>query len=590
MNKKNKTLLIFVSLILAAIAIVVFLALDNVNNKGNDEWSNNATLITEIGVGIIVALIILMLTKLNEHKMDAKISSVLNIVEEREKIQKDKEKQIRLSVVSALTEIFSHVLELPAAFKVYENIENKIEKKEQEELIMKWYTYIKHISEEHLDDKNIISIEFFSRAVIEKIKVISNLCKIEPKFGEDNTAKISDYKILADTIWSLIRELNKKTRSKMDPKQPEPKENINGIQMSVSPDRTVYPLNSIIHIQASISPITQNKDILFEIFDTQKKPILSKTIDPSKYDYSESEEDVFQVRFKMEDSEWEVGKRYIVSATHGTSHAEDSFLVDRRTPIIQSDKEVYTSGNGSDMILTVIDLDGDKDGHMVDYVGDYEDAKLIIESSHGKIEGYRLKETGKSTGIFQGLIGILKVRKDGSVVPEISDGRTIDRTQGTGLKDGYIAVASDDTLTISYKKDGRVTRYTVDIMDFGAVVELDKDTYQTADKVHITIVAPDLDIDQDVIGKIGSESDSFINIRTSIDEIKGYNLVETGAGTGMFIGEIQLVRREGMVLSESRGIGPTDGKLFCTGDDSIEVSFNMFGTKIVQKSLIKSLK
>lgn len=44
------------------------------------EWSNNVTLIVEIGVGIVVTLFVLLFTKVSESKMDQKIQTIYSSV------------------------------------------------------------------------------------------------------------------------------------------------------------------------------------------------------------------------------------------------------------------------------------------------------------------------------------------------------------------------------------------------------------------------------------------------------------------------------------------------------------------------------
>ena len=230
------------------------------------------------------------------------------------------------------------------------------------------------------------------------------------------------------------------------------KKPVDDISISASSDRTVYPLDSIIHVRANLSTVVKGEMIIYEIFNSERELLLSQTLDPSTYDDPcLVGSNIFQISFRMKENKWEVGSEYIVRATHSSSYAEDSFLIDQRTPVVQSDKSIYRPG--SDMILTVIDPDADKDSSSVDYVGNRINSLLTIESPYGKIEGYELRETGNSTGIFQGIIGILEIKKDGSISPQNFNEKIIDKIQGSSITDGFIGGSPGDELTVTYKNN-----------------------------------------------------------------------------------------------------------------------------------------
>ena len=112
------------------------------------------------------------------------------------------------------------------------------------------------------------------------------------------------------------------------------------------------------------------------------------------------------------------------------------------------------------MILTVIDPDADKDNQIAEYVGDKKDAKLTIQSSKGQLENFRLRETGDSTGIFQGIIGFIGVNKDGTKKPYELDGNVYAITQGCQVDDGFIEVSEKDELKITYANATKTAKLT----------------------------------------------------------------------------------------------------------------------------------
>lgn len=117
---------------------------------------------------------------------------------------------------------------------------------------------------------------------------------------------------------------------------------------------------------------------------------------------------------------------------------------------------------------------------------------------------------------------------------------------------------------------------------YGATIELDQKVYTWTDKVYITVVAPDYNLDSDLIDKIGDNPDSRIIIETSKGKLDLYKLVETGTDTGIFTGEVVLTgfkRQDAseyekeFVLEKTEGSGPTNGQIASSNDDSITVSF-----------------
>lgn len=360
------------------------------------------------------------------------------------------------------------------------------------------------------------------------------------------------------------------------------------VPIAVSFDRTVYPTASKVYIRANVPEIIVGKPIVFQVYNSKNKLLLTKQIDPQKYEDQElKSHGLFETSFVMEEDEWKAGEKFSVKVIHGSSEAFDETIIDVRNPVVQTDKSVYMIN--SDMIVTVIDPDSDKDSRSAEYVGDRENSKLIIESKYGKIDGYKLRETGDSTAIFQGIIGILGIRKDGSVIERKIDGKTINKIQGTGIADGFIGGPPGEKIKITYKSSSGTASVVVFVSNFGAVVELDQKIYKSTDKVNITIVAPDLVFDFDSITEIGNSPESMIRIQTSKDELLNYKLVETGPGTAIFIGEISLTEslQKSSNKLQATVFGPTDGIIACDNDDFIQVSISCFGNETVGRALIK---
>ena len=159
------------------------------------------------------------------------------------------------------------------------------------------------------------------------------------------------------------------------------------------------------------------------------------------------------------------------------------------------------------------------------------------------------------------------------------------------------------------------------------MITFDKITYTWTDKVYITVLAPDYNLDSDTIDEIGNTVQNPVNISTGNHTLNQYKLTETGPDTGVFVGEVTLtgfkhdvdgykdtgdengydtcphtgdsngVRIEprdlwgsyqcsytsnGMAITV--GLGPTNGFLENTNDDTITVSFKFSKDDILVKS------
>ncbi len=132
--------------------------------------------------------------------------------------------------------------------------------------------------------------------------------------------------------------------------------------------------------------------------------------------------------------------------------------------------------------------------------------------------------------------------------------------------------------------------------DFGATVELDQKVYTWTDKVYITIVAPEHSLNKDKPTSIGQQSDEKITISTSKGEISNYKMIETGKNTGIFTGEICLTGFKGHLtkdygevegITEGEHLGPNDGKLACSNEDYLSVSFTTRYDTVIGSALIR---
>ncbi|PHY03760.1 MAG: hypothetical protein CK526_06480, partial [Thaumarchaeota archaeon] len=265
----------------------------------------------------------------------------------------------------------------------------------------------------------------------------------------------------------------------------------------------------------------------------------------------------------------------------------DSATFDLRNGVIQSDKSVYIIG--SDMILTLIDpdLDLDNDGaqsYTLDLIEWDSDATTTSMGALGVSgaaaafdpEPSSLRETGDSTGIFQVVVE----------VPDTLESNKLDRGEKIDLEYTDYGPAGADYVG-QESEDIKLTVYT---SNFGATVELDQKVYSWTDKVFITVVAPDHNFDSLLIDDIGNSVTDPLKISTRGNQLTNYKLIESGADTGIFIGEVTLKgfafdadgdtstgtsgnEITGTASSLTTGSGPTGGNIAATNNDGLTVSF-----------------
>ena len=104
-----------------------------------------------------------------------------------------------------------------------------------------------------------------------------------------------------------------------------------------------------------------------------------------------------------------------------------------------------------------------------------------------------LLETGADTGIFQVVVGIPEeiVRDD-----KLERGEEITLT--------YVDHGDHPAQTMSETRTRKITT-TIYTSNFGATIELDQRVYTWTDKVYVTVVAPDHNIDSDQVDEIGND-------------------------------------------------------------------------------------
>ncbi|MBP0119952.1 MAG: hypothetical protein ITD33_03735, partial [Nitrosarchaeum sp.] len=277
-------------------------------------------------------------------------------------------------------------------------------------------------------------------------------------------------------------------------------------------------------------------------------------------------------------------------ASGDTNTVTDSATFDLRNGVLQSDKSVYIIG--SDIILTLIEPDFDLDNDQAETYDldliewDSDAATTTLGGKAGAVsydvtqfdaEPSDFRETGDSTGIFQVVIEMPATLTNSNT--GLDRGEEADLQYTDWAPSGSDYVGDED-------QDVNLTIFT---SNFGATVELDQKVYTWTDKVYITIVAPDHNMDSSLIDSIGETTSDAIKVATRAAKINQYKLVETGPDTGIFTGEVILAGflfdadgdsttgTDGndvtTTTASATGSGPTNGLLPTSEDDGLTVSF-----------------
>ena len=260
--------------------------------------------------------------------------------------------------------------------------------------------------------------------------------------------------------------------------------------------------------------------------------------------------------------------------------ATDSATFDLRTGVLSTDKSVYVIG--SDIIMSIIDpdlnLDTDStetyDLDLINWDSDADTVDLDHASTGFDPEPNGLRETGSNTGVFQSVIEF----------PATVNSTAVDRGEKVELE--YTDYAPSGA---SYYNDDTEDIGTVIYSsNFGATIELDQKVYSWAERVFITVTAPDHNMDSALVDEIGNTTDDPMTIATRDTKLSQYKLMETGIDTGIFYGEVTLdgfahdadgdsttgnSSGNDKTCTASSGSGPTGGLLCAQDEDGITVSY-----------------
>ena len=251
----------------------------------------------------------------------------------------------------------------------------------------------------------------------------------------------------------------------------------------------------------------------------------------------------------------------------------DSATVDLRTGTISTDKEVYVIGQDFIVTITDPDLNLDSDStesystSLVEWDSDAASSSLLSISGTYAANPSKFRETGSNTGVFQTVF----------TFPSSISSTDIEQGEEVTLTYRDQGLSGKDEVHDDYN-DIETTIYA---SNFGAIVELDKAIYDWADRVLITVTAPDHNKDSEKEESIGTTS-LPVKVSTRAETMPSgstsYTLRETSEDSGVFFGEFVL---KGFAHSSvitaptsTSTTGNTDGTIKTSGQtDGITVSY-----------------
>lgn len=538
------------------------------------QLGSGVTLVVEVAVGIVIAIIVYGRSRRNDRNVEDAVSQIGRIVQEREAARKDQSDVIMNILTGALDAISKAAAEAgspppraaPRGAASGSGGTRPVP--------------IRDIKEKSVifNELRAVLINFIPPETVHDMLKIGRLCD---GLGGGHGERDADIQMCASikrAADALLQKLDMAAQAEEG--GPEPAAPGDGEGLSIAPDRTAYPIGAVVYVR-TWPGASRGGEVRYTVTESGRVVDESSAAPADHPGGGGAHKGVLDHRIRLEGRRWKAGRTYDVTASLGGSSATARFSIVKRAPIIESDSDVYMAGD--DMIITVIDPDADKDSREVEHVGGGGDSRLVIESDDGKIDGYRLRETGRSTGIFQGIVGILRVRSDGSTASHEFGGRRIDRTQGTGIEDGFIECRQAGNIRVRYTSPSGSATFTVFASNYSARIELDRRAYHCTGRAEVTVIAPDLVPGPGRRGTAGDDAECMLSLSTSLGRLNGYRLKETEEDAGVYQGTVTLTGfadGPGSAAGPaSRGVtggaGPDGGMLACSREDTLKARIAM---------------
>lgn len=561
-RKKDAAWLTAAAIVTAALAVGI--------NAQPDEIGNNTTLAVEIAIGLSVAIIVYYFSSKSDAEIKGILKRITAIAEEQVRLKERQTAKARRELVENLNNISKdtkrglHYADLQTR-RVLPNVD-----KDAIEVVCN--SVRAHI--DGLDRLNTPDYDIFSTSDKRRLHTLKTWS--DKPVGEVDGVKFCI--TIRRIVDGWLKSMDRAKGADLEAEQA-------GTELAISAevDRTVYPIGGTVYVRTRVIPVIAGENILFQAFDQNGNRLWGEEIDPQGTGLNPdlSARGIFEASFQILGPEWKTECRYRITATFRGQTADVEFFVNHHVPVIESDKPAYTLPSA--MIITVVDPDSNKDNRSVESIGDRPDSRIVIETDLGRIDGYRLVESGPGTGIFQGVVEIEAVEL------QKEQGEAAHAASGAGSDDGRIACKKGEEIRIRYTNGEDTAEMAARAENSDAVVEMDQKIYTCTDKVYIAVAAPRFS-EPSRADAVVDKKEISVSVLSSIGKLDNYVLSETGPDTGIFTGEVCLTGFEGMEdyvrasgggrrFGTTGGDGPADGTLACQAKDAVEVVFDAGGSR-----------
>ena len=381
---------------------------------------------------------------------------------------------------------------------------------------------------------------------------------------------------------------------------------IQAVTGTVSIDRNVYPVpaddkNVVVHIEINDPDFNADSDVLDKIPVGQVAVEITAVSSPTPENISA---DVFGDATHLEETTEDSGifsetieipsnvlgdkgpieQSYILSVTYTDnsdatgeeSDVTDSAIFNIGTATLDTDATEYTIKQKA--FVTLVDHDNNYDSDTRETISltaiEWEgSADADLSNSEFDASPPFLRETEANSGIFLTEITIPEFVDDNGD-EEVERGESVTLTYTDNSPAGADRPGLDD----------RSVETGFTISRTGASLTLDKDVYSWRDRVTITVVAPDFNIDPLAVESVGNDGE--VQIRSQIGDAET-TLTETGPNTGIFQGTEDL---GGFEYEVADGVTVQPATMLKVGsEDGISVTFTYDEDErdLIQSALIR---
>ena len=294
----------------------------------------------------------------------------------------------------------------------------------------------------------------------------------------------------------------------------------------IQTDQNIYSYGSNMIITISNPYFIPGESIILEIKNENKKIIYRNSIPVSK-----DAKSIYQKIIRIEGKDWSIpGSRYKIKATYLDKIDELEITTSNFGATIELDQKIYSWRDK--IFITIVAPDLARDPESVEEIGQTNDSTIIISTSRGQLNKYKLVETGKDTGIFAGEIQLSGFLTD-EIFKNKLDTLTSGKTLGSGPTDGKIACANEDEITVNLITPSITVNASAMIRwNIGEISWLES-TFPASGTGVIRVVDPDVSLESEQ----ANEFEIKVWSDTDPEGIK-IMVVETNNNTGIFNGTV----------------------------------------------------